>query len=96
MLRASASLIVTTIDLRRKQGSVMGSESKTLANEVVEAFQGLLDSDVREAVGKEHFHALSGMIREAIAEQSEAILERLERNLSQVKAEMVERRPLEL
>ena len=73
----------------------MGNESK-LASDVVEAFQELLDSEAREAVGKDHFHALQGMIREAIAEQSEAILERLERNLSQVKAEMVERRPLEL
>ena len=96
MLQASASLIVITIVLRRKRGSAMGSESKALANDVVEAFQALLDSDVRDAVGKDHFRALHGMIREAIAEQSEAILERLERNLSQVKAEMVERRPLEL
>lgn len=74
----------------------MASESKAVASDVVEAFQALLDSDVKEAVGKDHFHALHGMIREAIAEQSEAIIERLERNLSQVKAEMVERRPLEL
>ncbi|MDH3634445.1 MAG: hypothetical protein OES20_07040 [Gammaproteobacteria bacterium] len=74
----------------------MGSDSKALASEVVGAFQALLESDAREVIGEDHFKALHGMIREAIAEQSEAIIERLERNLSQIKSEMVERRPLEL
>ena len=74
----------------------MGSDSKALASEVVGAFQALLDSDALAAIGEDHFKALHGMIREAIAEQSEAIIEQLERNLNQVKADMVERRPLEL
>jgi hypothetical protein len=74
----------------------MSVESKALADKVVSSFQELLDSNAREAVGDSNFHALQGMVREALAEQSEAILERLEQNLKQVKAEMVERLPLEL
>ncbi len=74
----------------------MSSNPKALASGVVDAFQALLDSNVREAIGENHFHELHGMIREAIAEQSEAMLERLELNMSQIRSEMVERRPLEL
>jgi len=37
-----------------------------------------------------------GMVREAIAKQSEAILEQLEQNLEQLKSEMVEKCSLEL
>ncbi len=74
----------------------MSVESKALANKVVSSFQELLDSNVREAVGDSNFHALQGMVREALAEQSEAILERLEQDLKQIKSEMVERLPLEL
>ena len=74
----------------------MSSDPKAHANEVIESFKGLLDGDVREAIGEHHFHALHGMVREAIAKQSEAILERLEQNLEQLKSEMVERRSLEL
>jgi hypothetical protein len=74
----------------------MSVESRALADKVVSSFQELLDSNAREAVGDSNFHALQGMVREALAEQSEAILERLEQNLKQVKAEMVERLPLEL
>ncbi len=74
----------------------MSVESKTLANKVVSSFQALLDSNARDAVGDSNFHALQGMVREALAEQSEAILERLEQDLRQVKSEMVERLPLEL
>jgi hypothetical protein len=36
------------------------------------------------------------MVREAIAEHSDAIVERLEQDLKQIRSEMVERRPLEL
>ncbi|MCP4467311.1 MAG: hypothetical protein GY813_11255 [Halieaceae bacterium] len=74
----------------------MSVESRALADKVVDSFQALLDSNARAAVGDGNFHALEGMVREALAEQSEAILERLEKNLKQVKAEMVERLPLEL
>ncbi len=75
---------------------MMSVESRALADKVVDSFQALLDSNTRAAVGDGNFHALQGMVREALAEQSEAILERLEQNLKQVKAEMVERLPLEL
>ena len=74
----------------------MSSDPKAFANEVIESFKGLLDDDARVAIGEHHFHALHGMVREAIAKQSEAILERLEQNLEQLKSEMVERRSLEL
>ena len=74
----------------------MSSDPTALANGVVDAFQALLDSNVREEIGENHFHALHGMVREAIAEHSEVMLERLESNLSQIRSEMVERRSLEL
>lgn len=74
----------------------MGSDAKIRAAEVIDSFKALLDSEVRNAIGDEHFHALHGMIREAIAEQSEAILERVDQNLAQIRSDMVERRPLEL
>ena len=74
----------------------MSSDPKALANEVVESFKELLDNELREAIGEHHFHALHGMVKEAIAKQSEAILELLEQNLEQLKSEMIERRTLEL
>ena len=74
----------------------MSSEQKALANEVVESFKEALDGDVREAIGEQHFCALQAMVTEAIAKQAEAILERLEQNLQQLKSEMIVRRPLEL
>jgi hypothetical protein len=74
----------------------MGSDAQELASEVVESFKGLLNGDVREAVGEYHFQALQGMVGQAIAQQSEMILERLEQNLQQLKSEVVERNPLEL
>jgi hypothetical protein len=84
------------IGQRLNRRDAMSSNPKALASGVVDAFQALLDSNVREAIGENHFHELHGMIREAIAEQSEAMLERLELNMSQIRSEMVERRPLEL
>ena len=80
----------------RKQGEAMSVESKALADKVVSSFQDLLDSNAREAVGDSNFHALHVMTREAIAEQSEAILERLQKNLKQIESEIVDRTPLEL
>jgi len=74
----------------------MSSDPKALANEVVESFKELLENELREAIGEHHFHALHGMVKEAIAKQSEAILELLEQNLEQLKSEMIERRTLEL
>jgi hypothetical protein len=75
---------------------MMSGETEALADEVLSSFQALLDEDAKAAIGEHHFHSLHGMIREAIAEQSEAILDRLEQNLRQLKSEMVERNPLEL
>lgn len=74
----------------------MSIESKALADRVVSSFQDLLDSHAREAVGDSNFHALQVMIREAIAEQSEALLDRLQQNLKQIESEITERTPLEL
>jgi hypothetical protein len=74
----------------------MSGEPHTLANEVVDSFKELLDSDLQEAIGEHHFHALQGMVTEAIAKQSEVILELLEQNLEQLKSRMIERHPLEL
>ena len=74
----------------------MSSNSKTLASKVVNAFQALLDSDVRDAIDENHFHALHEMVSAAITEQSEAILKQLEQDLLQIKSDLVERRPLEL
>lgn len=74
----------------------MASDPKILASEVIESFKALLDNEARDAVGEHQFHALQGMLREAIAEHSEALVDRLEQDLKTIRAEMVERRPLEL
>ncbi|MCP4283583.1 MAG: hypothetical protein GY792_03900 [Gammaproteobacteria bacterium] len=74
----------------------MASDPKLLASEVIESFKSLLDNETRNAVGEHQFHALQGMVREAIAEHSDAIVDRLEQELKTIRSEMVERRPLEL
>ena len=74
----------------------MGGDAKILAVEVIDSFKALLDDEAQNAIGENNFHLLQGMIREAIAEQSEAILKRLDQDLGQIRSEMVERRPLEL
>jgi hypothetical protein len=74
----------------------MASDPKLLASEVIESFKSLLDNEARDAVGEHRFHALQGMVREAIAEHSDAIVDRLEQDLKTIRSEMVERRPLEL
>lgn len=74
----------------------MASDPKILASEVIESFKSLLDKETRNAVGEPQFHALQGMVREAIAEHSDAIVDRLEQELKTIRSEMVERRPLEL
>ena len=63
---------------------------------MVRSFQGLLDSDIRAAVGDANFHTLRGMIRAAIAEQSEAIPRWLQQYLKQIEADVSERTQLEL
>ncbi len=74
----------------------MAGESKKRADDVVESFKAKLDSDALEAVGEHQFHALRDMIREALAEQSEAIIERLQEDLKSIRTEMIERRALEI
>ena len=74
----------------------MNADTEHMADRVVDAFRDLLDSDARAAVGDSNLHALRNMIAEVIAERSKNIFDRLEQNLRQVEAEMVERIPLEL
>ena len=74
----------------------MTSDPKLLASGVIESFKSLLDSELRDALGEGQFHALQGMIREAIAEHADAIVDRLEQDLKAIRSDMVERRPLEL
>jgi hypothetical protein len=74
----------------------MASDPKLLADEVVESFKSLLDNDARDALGEHQFQALKAMVREAIAEHSDAVVDRLEQDLKTIRSEMVERRPLEL
>lgn len=74
----------------------MAGDPKLLASEVIESFKSLLDNEARDAVGEHQFHALQGMVREAIAEHADAIIDRLEQDLKSIRSEMVERRPLEL
>ncbi len=74
----------------------MNADSEQMADKVVDAFRDLLDSDARAAVGDSNLHALRDMISEVITERSKTIFDRLEQNLKQVEAEMVERVPLEL
>jgi hypothetical protein len=87
--------IVITVSWSLKEDA-MSDESRALADKVISSFQELLDSNTRAAVGDGNFHALQGMVIEALAEQSEAIIERLQQDLNQVKADMVGRLPLEL
>jgi hypothetical protein len=74
----------------------MSVESKALADRVVTSFQELLDSDTRRVLGDTNLHSLNGMIREALAEQAAAVIERLQQDLRQIETEMVEKPPLEL
>ena len=74
----------------------MSTDPKTIAQTVVDSFRERLEPALRDGIDENHFNALHGMVREAIAEHAEAIVERLDRDLKQVKSDMVERRPLEL
>lgn len=74
----------------------MSDDPKLRANEVVESFRAQLGDELCETLGEHCFHALQGMIREALAEQSESIIARVEQNLKELRAEAVERRALEI
>jgi len=56
----------------------MSDRMKAMNSDQRFLIEELLDGDVREAIGEYHLHALHGMVRKAIAKQSEVILERLE------------------
>lgn len=74
----------------------MDGESKKRADAVVESFKAGLDGDTTAAVGEHQFNALRDMVREALAEQSGAIVERLQRELEEIRSELIERRALEI
>ena len=74
----------------------MAKEPRELANDVIDAFADRIGEELTSSLGESNLHALHGMVREAIAEQSDAMLDRLEDELKQLRNDMVERRPLEL
>ncbi|MDH5354923.1 MAG: hypothetical protein OEY09_10815 [Gammaproteobacteria bacterium] len=73
----------------------MDNEQKDIADRVVKTFRSQLDSDINAAIGEHNFDALNSLVREAIAENAESIIDQLGDLLKQIKAE-TERRPLEL
>ena len=66
-----------------------------IANHVIHSFQALLDFDLRESIGNQHFEALKGIVSEALAEHSETILERVEAITRQLRTE-IEKHSIEL
>ncbi len=74
----------------------MSTNPEAIAESVVEAFKARIGPETSQRIDEHHFQALHGMVREAIAEHAEAIIERLDQDLKRAKADMVERRPLEL
>ena len=74
----------------------MKDDAKLRANRVVESFRAQLGDELCEAVGDYSFHALQDMVREALAEQAESILSRLESDLKELRSEVIERRALEI
>ena len=74
----------------------MAQNPQVLADKVVNAFRELLGDEICSGIADERFHDLHTMVRDVLAEQSAAILERFEDDLKQLRSELVERRPLEL
>ena len=73
----------------------MSRKQEEITNHVVQSFQALLDSDVCESIGDQHFEALKGIVSEALAEHSETILEPVEAIIKQLRTE-IEKQPIEL
>ncbi len=73
----------------------MSREQEEIANHVIQSFQDLLGSDVRESIGDQHFEALKGIVSEALAEHSETMLERVEAITKQLRTE-IEKHSIEL
>jgi len=74
----------------------MSDDPKLRANQVVESFRAQLGDDLCQTLGEHSFQALQGMVREALAEQTESIIVRLEQDLKELRSELVERRALEI
>ena len=73
----------------------MSRAQEEIANQVVQSFQALLDRDVRESIGEQHFEALKSIVNEALAAHSETILDRGEAITRQLRTE-IEKHPIEL
>jgi hypothetical protein len=73
----------------------MSRKQEEIANHVIQSFQALLDSEVRESIGDQHFEALNGIVCEALAEYSETILKRIEDITRQLRTE-IEKQSIEL
>ena len=73
----------------------MNHEHETLADQVVDTFQTLLDNDVRDAIGDKNFAALNEMIREALSDHTAIILDRFEEVIKKLRAE-IEKPEIEL
>lgn len=74
----------------------MSDDAKSRANQVVDSFRLELGSELCETLGEHRFHALRDMVRDALAEQSESIIARLQQDLKKYRSEMIERRALEI
>lgn len=73
----------------------MSNEHEALADQVVETFQSLLDTDIRDAIGNENFTALNEMVREALSEHTAIILGRFDEVIKNLRAE-IEKPEIEL
>ena len=73
----------------------MSRKQEEIAIHVIQLFQALLGSDVRESIGDQHFEALEDIVSEALAEYSESILGRVEAITKQLRSE-IEKHSIEL
>ena len=67
-----------------------------IADRVVESFREQLGAGLSGTIDETHFHALQAMVREALADYAEAVIERVDQDLKKAKSDLVERRQLEL
>lgn len=74
----------------------MHGEHRALLNQVVKSFSESLDPGVLDAIGKAGLDALGEMVGEALASQADAIFDRVDAEMRRIRAEMVERRSVEI
>ncbi len=74
----------------------MHGEHRALLNQVVKSFSESLDPGVLDANGKAGLDALGEMVGEALASQADTIFDRVDAEMRRVRAEMVERRSIEI